>query len=87
MDPTPARIDLGRLIDGAGGDFSHEDLHQLRQDFTRFMMSYRFGMDEIEALRAQHRSPLVARCIADHRAGVRSPLALLHRLLPDGRDA
>ncbi|MBU3694271.1 MAG: NUDIX hydrolase [Rhodocyclaceae bacterium] len=46
-----------------------------------------FGMDEIEALRAQHRSPLVARCIADHRAGVRYPLAMLQRLLPDGRDA
>jgi 8-oxo-dGTP pyrophosphatase MutT (NUDIX family) len=46
-----------------------------------------FGVDEIEALRARHRSPLVARCIADHRAGVRSPLALLRRLLPDGRDA
>lgn len=47
MDPTPARIDLGRLIDRPDGDFSHEDVHQLRQDFTRFMMRYKFGMEEI----------------------------------------
>ena len=45
-----------------------------------------FGTDEIGALRAQHRSPLVARCIADHRAGVRLPLEALHRIGHDGRD-
>ncbi|MFZ4499353.1 MAG: NUDIX hydrolase [Burkholderiales bacterium] len=45
-----------------------------------------FGTDEIEALHAQHRSPLVARCIADHRAGVRLPLAALHRIGGDGHD-
>jgi putative GTP pyrophosphokinase len=47
VDPTPARLDLGRLLDRPGGDFSDDDAHQLRQDFTRFMMRYRFGMDEI----------------------------------------
>ncbi len=44
MDDTPRGLDLGRLIEQveSGGD-----LHQVRQDFTRFMMRYRFGMDEI----------------------------------------
>ena len=46
MDSTPARIDLGRLID-SGGSFSTEDASQLRKDFTRFMMRYKFGMEEI----------------------------------------
>ena len=33
--------------------------------------------DEIGALREQHRSPLVLRCIDDYRAGKRYPLELL----------
>ena len=33
--------------------------------------------DEIRASAARHRSPLVLRCIEDHLAGVRHPLALL----------
>lgn len=33
---------------------------------------------EMEAERARHRSPLLARCIADHRAGRRFALELLH---------
>jgi 8-oxo-dGTP pyrophosphatase MutT (NUDIX family) len=33
--------------------------------------------EQIEAERARHRSPLLARCIADHRAGHRHPLELL----------
>lgn len=32
---------------------------------------------EIEAERARHRSPLLARCIADHRAGQRFPLDVI----------
>lgn len=32
---------------------------------------------EIEAARSRHRSPLVARCIADHAAGRRFPLSLV----------
>jgi len=47
VDPTPARLDLGRLIDRPAGDFLQEDVQQLRQDFTRFMMRYKFGMEEI----------------------------------------
>ncbi len=47
MDPTPARIDLGRLIDRPGVDLAAEDGQLLRQAFTRFMMRYKFGMEEI----------------------------------------
>lgn len=35
---------------------------------------------EIDAVLARHRSPLVARCIADYRAGRRYPLELLNDL-------
>lgn len=35
---------------------------------------------EIEAVTARHRSPLVARCIEDYRAGRRYPLELLNDL-------
>ncbi|KQX76552.1 hypothetical protein ASD10_12715 [Aeromicrobium sp. Root472D3] len=34
-------------MDRPDGDFSHDDVQQLRQDFTRFMMRYKFGMEEI----------------------------------------
>ena len=38
--------------------------------------------DEIEASQARHRSPLLWRCVQDHRAGRRYPLEML-----DGADA
>ena len=44
-------------------------------------------LDEIAALAAKHRSPLVMRCIDDYRAGARHSLELLQRLLPDGSRA
>ncbi|MGA9714323.1 MAG: GTP pyrophosphokinase family protein [Aeromicrobium sp.] len=44
MDDTPRGLDLGRLIEQVEPS---GDLHQVRQDFTRFMMRYRFGMDEV----------------------------------------
>ena len=34
--------------------------------------------DEVRASRGRHRSPLLLRCIEDHLAGQRHPLALLH---------
>ena len=40
-------MDLGRLIERADGDFASQDAQQLRQDFSRFMMRYKFGMEEI----------------------------------------
>lgn len=46
VDTTPPRLDLGRLVE-PDGDFASEDAQQLRQDFTRFMMRYKFGMEEI----------------------------------------
>ncbi len=36
--------------------------------------------DELVALRAQHRSPLVLRCVDDYRAGCRHPLDLVTEL-------
>ena len=41
-------------------------------------MSY----DEIVVRRADHRSPLVLRCLDDYRAGVRWPLEMLTELVP-----
>jgi putative GTP pyrophosphokinase len=46
VDPTPSRMDLGRLVEPSGS-FATEDAQQLRQDFTRFMMRYKFGIEEI----------------------------------------
>jgi hypothetical protein len=34
--------------------------------------------DEVRASTARHRSPLVLRCMEDHLAGRRYPLALIH---------
>ena len=47
VDHTPSRIDLGRLIDRPGVDITGEDGQLLRQEFTRFMMRYKFGMEEV----------------------------------------
>ncbi len=47
VDDTPRGLDLGRLIEQFGAGAPDGDMLQLRQDFTRFMMQYRFGMDEI----------------------------------------
>jgi hypothetical protein len=33
---------------------------------------------EVRASRERHRSPLVLRCMEDHLAGIRHPLALVH---------
>ena len=40
-------MDLGRLLEGSEGNGAPGDAQQLRQDFTRFMMRYKFGMEEI----------------------------------------
>jgi 8-oxo-dGTP pyrophosphatase MutT (NUDIX family) len=39
--------------------------------------------DEIVARRAEHRSPLVMRCIDDYRAGKRWPLAFVTEIIPE----
>lgn len=61
---------VGERLSGAMLDTGIIDAHWL-------------SLEAIEQRRPQHRSPLVMRCINDHRAGVRHPLELLHRLLPD----
>lgn len=38
-------MDLGRLVEG--DSFATEDARQLRQDFTRFMLRYKFGIEEV----------------------------------------
>lgn len=45
-DPTP--LDLGGLLEFTSDDsFPSTDTRQLRLDFTRFMMRYKFGMEEV----------------------------------------
>ena len=47
VDPTPPRIDLGRLLERPDGSSDSDEGTRLRQDFTRFMMRYKFGIEEI----------------------------------------
>ena len=58
----------------AGEAASHEAARPLDTGIVRALwMSY----DEIAARRGDHRSPLVLRCIDDHRAGLRWPIDLV----------
>lgn len=47
VDHAPTGTDVGRLIEQPPGGFAHADAEQLRQDFTGFMMRYKFGIEEI----------------------------------------
>lgn len=48
VDAEPLRLDLGRLLELTSDDsFPTADAAQLRHDFTRFMMRYKFGMEEV----------------------------------------
>lgn len=48
MDAEPPRLDLGKLLEFSSHDsLTSSDARQLRQDFTRFMMRYKFGMAEV----------------------------------------
>lgn len=53
-----------------------EELHGLRYD-EGIERTLWLTPDEIQARRAEHRSPLVLRCIEDHLAGRRFPLDLI----------
>lgn len=58
----------------AGDAQAHEPARPLDRGIVRALwLTY----DEIVARRAEHRSPLVLRCLDDHRAGVRWPLHLV----------
>jgi 8-oxo-dGTP pyrophosphatase MutT (NUDIX family) len=45
---------------------------------TGIVAAHWLTLDEVVALSAQHRSPLVMACIRDYLAGVRLPLEVLH---------
>ncbi len=48
MDAEPPRLDLGRLLElSAQGHAAVDGAAQLRHEFTRFMMRYKFGMEEV----------------------------------------
>jgi 8-oxo-dGTP pyrophosphatase MutT (NUDIX family) len=49
-----------------------------RQLDTGIVRTLWMTIDEVRASVARHRSPLVLRCIEDHAAGVRWPLAVVH---------
>jgi 8-oxo-dGTP pyrophosphatase MutT (NUDIX family) len=56
---------------------AHEPERPLDDGILRAMW---LPYDELAALRAKHRSPLVLRCVDDFRAGVRRPLDLVTEL-------
>ena len=61
----------------AGEAREHDAGRALDEGIVRALwMSY----DEIVALRADHRSPLVLRCIDDYRAGKRWPLSFVQEV-------
>lgn len=48
MDAESPRLDLGKLLEVSSHEsLTASDARQLRQDFTRFMMRYKFGMAEV----------------------------------------
>ncbi len=59
-----------------GGDISAHDPGRRLDD--GILAAHWLTLDQIRALQAQHRSPLVLRCIEDWLAGRRYPLELLH---------
>lgn len=46
VDAEPPRLELGRLLELSSDDSLSEN-RQLRHEFTRFMMRYKFGMEEV----------------------------------------
>lgn len=59
-----------------GGEISAHDPGRQLDD--GILAAHWLTLDEVRALQAQHRSPLVLRCIEDWLAGQRYPLELLH---------
>jgi len=54
--------------------------HPERPLDTGIVAAHWLSVDEILSHRCPHRSPLVARCLADWQAGQRAPLSLLDRV-------
>ena len=59
-----------------GGEISAHDLGRPLDE--GILAAHWLTLDQIRVLQAQHRSPLVLRCIEDWLAGRRYPLELLH---------
>lgn len=48
VDAEPHRLDLGRLLELSSDDtLPLSDARELRHEFTRFLMRYKFGMEEV----------------------------------------
>jgi len=85
-------IYLSRFQRPSRGEQAAEDITYLRFAFcgtlgeaivgrhldTGIVRTLWMSPDEVQASAAQHRSPLVLRCVLDHQAGVRLPLTGLH---------
>jgi len=85
-------IYLSRFQRPTRGEKAAEDITYLRFAFcgtlgeaiagrhldTGIVRTLWMSPDEVQASAAQHRSPLVLRCVLDHQAGVRLPLTGLH---------
>jgi hypothetical protein len=83
---------MARFQRPARGDAAAEDITYLRFAFCGTLGEAIAGRhldhgivrtlwmspEEVQASVAQHRSPLVMRCVLDHQAGVRLPLTALH---------
>jgi len=83
---------LSRFQRPARGEHAAEDITYLRFAFcgrlgeaiagrsldTGIVRTLWMSPEEVQASVAQHRSPLVLRCVLDHQAGVRWPLSALH---------
>ena len=83
---------LSRFQRPARGEQPAEDITYLRFAFcgrlgeaiagrsldTGIVRTLWMSPEEVQASVAQHRSPLVLRCVLDHQAGVRLPLTALH---------
>ncbi|MES2771225.1 MAG: NUDIX hydrolase [Pseudomonadota bacterium] len=73
-----AQTETSYLRFAFGGELSgHEATRELDQGI---IAAHWLTLEQIEAVKTQHRSPLVLRCIEDYRAGKRYPLALLSDL-------
>ena len=60
----------------AGGASGHDPARKLDKEIVA---THWLTPEELAARRAMHRSPLVARCVADYLAGARFPLDVLSR--------
>ncbi|HZU75431.1 MAG TPA: NUDIX hydrolase [Dehalococcoidia bacterium] len=76
----PPALDYGFLrFAFAARALRHRPQHALDRGIERALWLTR---EELDACRARHRSPMVLRCVDDHRAGRRLPLDAIAHLAP-----